>query len=79
MRNMQTVKCGNVERKSFASIKEVQPIPYLVEAQKDSYDQFIEEGIGEVLEDFSPITDFADHYELYFLDHNLSNKSKYSE
>jgi len=79
MRNMQTVKCGNVERKSFASIKEVQPIPYLVEAQKDSYEQFIEEGIGEVLEDFSPITDFADHYELYFLDHNLSGKSKYSE
>ncbi len=78
MRNMQTVKCGNVERKSFASIKEVQPIPYLVEAQKDSYEQFIEEGIGEVLEDFSPITDFADHYELYFLDHNLSDKSKYS-
>jgi DNA-directed RNA polymerase subunit beta len=79
MRNMQTVKCGNVERKSFANIKEVQPIPYLVEAQKDSYQQFIEEGIGEVLEDFSPITDFADHYELYFLDHNLSGKSKYSE
>ena len=79
MRNMQTVKCGNVERKSFASIKEVQPIPYLVEAQKDSYEQFIEEGIGEVLEDFSPITDFADHYELYFLDHNLSGKSKYTE
>ncbi len=79
MRNMQTVKCGNVERKSFASIKEVQPIPYLVEAQKDSYEQFIEEGIGEVLEDFSPITDFADHYELYFLDHNLNGKIKYSE
>ena len=79
MRNMQTVKCGNVERKSFAKIREVQPIPYLVEAQKDSYEQFIQEGIGEVLEDFSPITDFADHYELYFLDHNLSGKSKYSE
>ena len=79
MRNMQTVKCGNVERKSFAGIKEVQPIPYLVEAQKDSYEQFIEEGIDEVLEDFSPITDFADHYELYFLDHNLNGKIKYSE
>ncbi|MBR6736885.1 MAG: DNA-directed RNA polymerase subunit beta [Clostridia bacterium] len=79
MRNMQTVKCGNVERKSFAKIKEVQPIPYLVEAQKDSYEQFITEGIGEVLEDFSPITDFADHYELYFLDYNLNGKPKYSE
>ncbi len=79
MRNLQTVKCGNVERKTFASIKEIQPIPYLVEVQKDSYEAFIEEGIEEVLEDFSPITDFGDHYELYFLDHNLNGKSKYTE
>ena len=79
MRNLQTVKCGNVERKTFASIKETQPIPYLVEVQKDSYEAFIEEGIEEVLEDFSPITDFGDHYELYFLDHNLNGKPKYTE
>ncbi len=79
MRNLQTVKCGNVERKTFASIKEIQPIPYLVEVQKDSYEAFIEEGIEEVLEDFSPITDFGDHYELYFLDHNLNGKPKYTE
>ncbi|MBO5926408.1 MAG: hypothetical protein J6Q38_02470, partial [Clostridia bacterium] len=79
MRNLQTVKCGNVERKTFASIKETQPIPYLVEVQKDSYNAFIEEGIEEVLEDFSPITDFGDHYELYFLDHNLNGSPKYSE
>ena len=79
MRNLQTVKCGNVERKTFASIKEIQEIPYLVEVQKDSYNAFIEEGIEEVLEDFSPITDFGDHYELYFLDHNLNGSPKYSE
>lgn len=79
MRNLQTVKCGNVERKTFAKIKEIQPIPYLVEVQKDSYNAFIEEGIEEVLEDFSPITDFGDHFELYFLDHNLDGKPKYTE
>ena len=79
MRDLQTVKCGNVERKSFARGQEIQPIPYLVEVQKDSYNAFIEEGIEEVLEDFSPITDFGDHYELYFLDHNLNGKSKYTE
>ncbi len=79
MRNLQTVKCGNVERKTFAEIKEVQSIPYLVEVQKNSYEAFIEEGIEEVLEDFSPITDFGDHYELYFLDHNLNGKPKYTE
>ncbi len=79
MRNLQTVKCGNVERKTFAEIKEIQEIPYLVEVQKNSYEAFIEEGIGEVLEDFSPITDFGDHYELYFLDHNLNGSPKYTE
>ncbi len=79
MRNLQTVKCGNVERKTFAEIKEIQEIPYLVEVQKNSYEAFIEEGIGEVLEDFSPITDFGDHYELYFLDHNLNGMPKYTE
>ncbi len=79
MRNLQTIKCGNVERKTFAKIKEVQPMPYLVEVQKDSYDAFIEEGISEVFEDFSPITDNADHYELYFLDHNLNGAPKYGE
>ncbi len=79
MRNLQTVKCGIVERKTFAEIKEVQSIPYLVEVQKNSYEAFIEEGIEEVLEDFSPITDFGDHYELYFLDHNLNGKPKYTE
>ena len=79
MRNLQTVKCGNVERKTFAKISEVQPMPYLVEVQKDSYDAFISEGIGEVFEDFSPITDMADRYELYFLDYNLNGKPKYTE
>ena len=49
MRNLQTVKCGNMERKTFAESKEVQSIPYLVEVQKNSYEAFIEEGIEEVL------------------------------
>ena len=79
MRNLQTVKCGHLERKTFAKIAEVQPMPYLLEVQKDSYNAFIEEGIGEVFEDFSPITDMADRYELYFLDHNLNGKPKYTE
>ena len=70
---------GKVERKCFSRIKEVQEIPNLVEVQKDSYNSFIDEGISEVFEDFSPITDFSDHFELYFLDHKLVNKPKYSE
>ena len=66
-RNLREVQCGKVKRKSFSKIKEAIEIPYLVEIQKDSYDNFIKEGISEVLEDFSPITDYSDHFELYFL------------
>ena len=78
-RELPIVKFGKTERRTFSKIKEVQPIPYLIEVQKDSYNSFIEEGISEVFEDFSPITDFSDHFELYFLDHSFSDKTKYTE
>ena len=78
-RNLREVQCGKVRRKTFSKIKEAIDIPYLVEVQKDSYDNFIKEGISEVLEDFSPITDYSDHFELYFLDHVLSGTPKYDE
>ncbi len=78
-RNLRTEKFGNVERKTFSRTIEVQPIPDLIEIQKDSYEKFIKEGIQEVFEDFSPITDFSDHFELYFLDHTLATEPKYSE
>ena len=72
-------KYGKTERRKFGSINEVIDIPDLVEIQKDSYNTFIEEGIGEVFEDFSPITDYSDHFELYFLEHRFGDKPKYDE
>ena len=72
-------KYGKTERRKFGSINEVIDIPDLVEIQKDSYKAFIEEGISEVLEDFSPITDYSDHFELYFLEHKFGEKPKYDE
>ena len=78
-RDLRTEKFGRVERKTFSRIKEVQPIPDLIEIQKDSFNTFVNEGIQEVFEDFSPITDFSDHFELYFLDHTLGTEPKYSE
>lgn len=78
-RNLPSEMYGNVERKNFSRIKESQEMPNLVEVQKDSYRSFIEEGISEVFEDFSPITDFSDRFELYFLDHKLIDKPKYDE
>ncbi len=79
MRNLPTVKYGKVERKTFSKIAEAQEIPNLIEVQMDSYKAFIDEGISEVFDDFSPITDFSDHFELYFLDHTLIDKPKYDE
>ena len=72
-------KYGKTERRKFGSINEVIDIPDLVEIQKQSYKTFIDEGIGEVFEDFSPITDHADHFELYFFDHYLGTTPKYDE
>ncbi|MBE7085412.1 MAG: hypothetical protein E7368_05100, partial [Clostridiales bacterium] len=72
-------KYGKTERKKFGKIDDVIDIPDLVEIQKDSYKTFIEEGIAEVFEDFSPITDYSDHFELYFLEHRFGDKPKYDE
>ena len=77
--NLPIHKYGKTERRKFGKINEVIDIPDLVEIQKSSYNAFINEGIAEVFEDFSPICDFSDHYELYFLNHWFDNTPKYSE
>ena len=75
--HIHKVKYGNTERLSFATIKDTLDIPYLIALQKDSYKQFITEGIQEVLDDFSPVVDFAGRMELQFLDFSLEGKPKY--
>ncbi len=77
--NLPIQKFGKTERRKFGRINEVIDIPDLVEIQKESYKMFVEEGIAEILEDYSPITDFSDHFELYFLDHEFGAKPKYDE
>ncbi len=78
-RTIKTVKYGNTERKSFAQIQEVIDMPYLIEVQKASYEEFLKNGIDEVFKDFSPITDFSNRIELHFLGHKLEDKPKYTE
>ena len=77
--NLPIQKYGKTERRKFGKINEVIDIPNLVEIQKDSYDSFIDEGIAEIFEDFSPITDFSDHFELHFLGHEFGDTPKYDE
>ena len=70
-RKITKVKYGNTERMSFAQIHEVIEMPDLVEVQKKSYNDFIDNGIREVLRDFSPITDYSNRVELFFEDYYL--------
>ncbi|MBQ2711302.1 MAG: hypothetical protein IJF66_05100 [Clostridia bacterium] len=77
--DIRTVKYGNHDRKSFSKTKEVLPLPNLIEVQKASYAAFLDQGIREVFEDFSPIEDFAGHFRLEFLDHRIDAVPKYSE
>ena len=73
------VKFGTRERRSFSRVKDILDVPYLIEVQKNSYEQFIRDGIREVFQDFSPIYDYSNNYELHFLEHTLETRSKYSE
>lgn len=77
--NVKKVKYGNRERYSFSKIKDVLDIPYLIEVQKTSYENFLKSGIREVLNDYSPITDYSGKIELHFLDYSLDGPPKYNE
>ena len=74
---LKKVKYGNTERFTFSKIEDTLDIPYLIELQKDSYKLFLEQGIGEVLADFSPIVDFSGRFKLYFDGYTLEGESKY--
>ena len=60
------------QRKTFSeySAGVVEP-PHLLSTSLDSYKWFIEEGLGELFKEISPIVDYAGNLELYFLDHYL--------
>ncbi len=68
---MRPVKAGKSVRMSFSRQKEVLEMPNLIEIQKDSYHWFRDEGLKEVFRDISPISDFAGHLSLEFVDFTL--------
>ncbi len=76
---MRPVSAGKSVRMSFSRQKEVLEMPNLIEIQKVSYQWFLDEGLKEVFEDISPISDFAGHLSLEFMDFTLCrDKVKYS-
>ena len=65
-------------RKTFSKIGDFVEIPNLLKVQKDSYDWFIKEGLGEVLRDISPIVDYSGNLVLEFFDYYMEEKTKYT-
>ena len=76
--NLKEVKHEKCTRKTFSKIGDFIEMPNLIQVQKDSYNWFIEEGLGEVLKDISPIVDYSGNLVLEFLDYHMEEKTKYT-
>ena len=75
---VKEVKYEKASRKDFAKVGDFIEMPNLIKVQKDSYDNFIHKGLGEVLEDISPIEDYSGNLVLEFFDYYMEDKTKYS-
>ena len=72
-------KLGTVTRMNFAKLEDVLEMPDLIEVQKKSYKWFLDEGLREVLNDVSPITDYSGNLSIELVDYRLDEKPKFSE
>ena len=75
---LKEIKHEKCSRKTFAKIGDSIEMPNLIKVQKDSYDWFVEEGLGEVLRDISPVIDYSGNLVLEFLDYYMEEKTKYT-
>ncbi len=67
------------QRRNFASLPEVLPLPNLIQTQLDSFRWFCEEGLGELFKEISPIQDFTGkNLDLRFISSEF-REPKYSE
>ncbi|MBP3728760.1 MAG: hypothetical protein J6H18_00655, partial [Lachnospiraceae bacterium] len=76
---MRPVTSGKNTRMSYSKQREVLELPNLIDIQKKSYEWFLSEGLKEVLDDISPITDYSGSISLSFEDFRLCReKAKYT-
>ena len=75
---IRDIQYEKASRKDFAKVGDFIEMPNLIKVQKDSYDWFVEEGLGEVLKDISPIEDYSGNLVLEFFDYYMEDKTKYS-
>ena len=71
MIELKEQRLGQNIRKSFARSRFDYPLPNLVEIQTKSYKWFLEEGLREVLQDVSPITDYSGNLVIEFIEYSL--------
>ncbi len=72
------VRLGRNVRMSYSKIDEVIDMPNLIEIQRNSYIQFLEDGLREVFRDVSPITDYTGNLILDFVDYSIDDNPKYT-
>ena len=75
---LKEIKYEKASRMDFAKVGDFIEMPNLIKVQKDSYDWFVEEGLGEVLKDISPIEDYSGNLVLEFFDYYMEEKTKYT-
>jgi DNA-directed RNA polymerase subunit beta len=76
---IRPVKIGNGVRMSYSRQKEVLEVPNLIAVQKNSYQWFLDEGLKEVFDDISPISDYSGILSLEFVGFKLCRDDiKYS-
>jgi len=75
---VKDIKHEKCTRKTFSKIGDSIEMPNLIKVQKDSYEWFVKEGLGEVLKDISPIIDYSGNLVLEFFDYYMEEKTKYT-
>ena len=78
MVNVKEERLGQTKRMSFSKSRFNLELPNLLEVQTKSFKWFLEEGLGEVLRDVSPITDFSGNLKIEFLSYSIDQKPKYT-
>ncbi len=72
---IRPVYYGDAMRMSYARVKEVLDMPDLLALQTDSYKWFLKEGLYEVFDDISPITDYSGNLILEFVDFTFDKEN----
>ena len=70
-------RLGKNVRMSFSKARTTLELPNLLEIQTKSYKWFLEEGLAEVLQDVSPITDYSGNLQIDFLSYFIDPNPKY--